>query len=203
MKKKILEMFLQQTPNYINPKVKLEQYLTPATIAADIVFTAYQYEDIMDKTVVDLGCGTGIFAIGAAYANAKKVIGVDIDKDSINQAISFSNNNNLKIDFQINNIFDIDLKADTVLMNPPFGAQKSNKHADRIFVKKALEIGSVVYSLHLTKTLSFIEKLLKSLNAEISFSKDYSFTIKGMYEFHKKLSKKFNVTLLRFHYISD
>ena len=37
-KKKHLEMILEKVPNHPNPKVGLEQYSTPATIAADLVW---------------------------------------------------------------------------------------------------------------------------------------------------------------------
>ena len=64
MKQRQLEILLQQIPKTPTPIPHLEQYMTPATIAADVIFTAYNWGDIQDKFVVDLGCGTGIFAIG-------------------------------------------------------------------------------------------------------------------------------------------
>ena len=45
-KKKHLEMILENVPNHPNPKVGLEQYSTPATIAADLVWNAYGLGDI-------------------------------------------------------------------------------------------------------------------------------------------------------------
>jgi putative methylase len=82
-------------------------------------------------------------------------------------------------------------------MNPPFGAQKSNAKADRKFLKKAFEISSVVYSLHLKKTIFFLEEMIKSLQGEITYQKEYSFPIKWMFEFHTKEVVKYDVTLLR------
>jgi len=61
MKKKELEILLQKVPSFEKPVPHFEQYLTPASIAADIIFTAHQFGDIENKTVIDLGCGTGIF----------------------------------------------------------------------------------------------------------------------------------------------
>ena len=61
MKKKELEILLQGVPSFDKPIPHLEQYLTSASIAADIIFTAHQFGDIKDKTVLDLGCGTSIF----------------------------------------------------------------------------------------------------------------------------------------------
>ena len=61
MKQKGLEIILQKVPTYERPNPLIEQYMTPANIAANIIFTAFQFGDIQDKKVVDLGCGTGIF----------------------------------------------------------------------------------------------------------------------------------------------
>ena len=82
-------------------------------------------------------------------------------------------------------------------MNPPFGAQKSNRWADRRFIEKGFEISKVIYSLHLTKTLDFIEKMILALEGEISYYKKYDFSIKHSYSFHSKKSLKFDVTLLK------
>jgi putative methylase len=82
-------------------------------------------------------------------------------------------------------------------MNPPFGAQKSNRWADRGFIEKAFEISKVIYSLHLSKTIEFIEKMVLSLGGEITYTKNYVFSIKHTYFFHTKKSQDCDVTLLR------
>ena len=197
MKKKELEILLQEVPNYDYPNPYIEQYMTPANIAADIIFTAFGFGDIQDKKVIDLGCGTGIFAYGAKLANAKEVIGIDIDEKVIEIAKDFVKNNNVEINYIAQNIKDVDNKCDTIIMNPPFGAQKSNRWADRDFIEKAFEISKVIYSLHLTKTIEFIEKMVLSLGGEITYTKNYIFTIKHTYFFHTKKSKDCEVTLLR------
>jgi putative methylase len=171
--------------------------MTPANIAADIIFTACQYGDIQDKKVVDLGCGTGIFSVGAKLANAKEVIGIDIDEKSIEIAKDYAEKINEDVKFIAEDVKDVDIKCDTVIMNPPFGAQKSNRWADRRFIEKGFEIAKVIYSLHLSKTLDFIEKMISSLNGEITYYKKYVFPIKHSFSFHNKKSQKFNITLLR------
>lgn len=197
MKKKQLEMFLQQTPNFTNPKPGLEQYQTPAVIAADLLFFAYQHQDIMDKTVVDLGCGTGIFSFGSALLNAKKVVGIDKDEGSIQIANEFAKKHNLEITFLLQDISTVDIAADTVIMNPPFGAQKANVHADQNFLKKALQTAPVVYSLHLSKTVPFLKKFLQKNNAFIDTVLEGSFPLKAQFRFHKKLVENVAVSILR------
>jgi len=197
MRKKKLEIILQKVPSFSKPAPELEQYLTPADIAADIIFIAYQFGDIDDKIVFDLGCGTGIFAVGAALTYAKKIIGFDIDKNCIEIAKKYTKKNNLNIKFEVKDVLDVDGKCDTVIMNPPFGAQKSNLKADRKFIEKGFEISSVIYSLHLSKTINFIDKLVSALGGEINYSKDYTFAIKNIFDFHEKEVVKFDITLLR------
>ncbi len=197
MKQKDLEIILQKVPTYERPNPFIEQYMTPANIAADIIFTAFRFGDVQDKKVVDLGCGTGIFSFGAKLANAKKVIGIDIDEECIKIAKKYSEEVNQEIDFITQAVKDVDIKCDTVITNPPFGAQKSNRWADRAFIEKGFEISKVVYSLHLSKTIPFIEKLVSALNGEISYKKTYLFPIKHTYFFHKKKNENINITLLR------
>lgn len=197
MKQKDLEIILQKVPTYENPNPFIEQYMTPANIAADIIFIAYGFGDIQDKKVVDLGCGTGIFSFGAKIANAKEVIGIDIDEQAIKIAQNYAENNKEDIKFITKDVKDVDIKCDTVIMNPPFGAQKSNRWADRGFIEKGFEISKVIYSLHLTKTVPFIEKLISSLNGVIYYKKIYLFPIKHTYFFHKKKAENVDITLLR------
>jgi len=197
MKQKELEIILQKVPEFEKPSSKLEQYLTPAGTAANIIFTAYQFGDIKDKVVFDLGCGTGIFAIGAILTGAKRVIGFDIDKIIIEKAKKYAENNKLNVEFIVKDVLDIKEKCDTIIMNPPFGAQKSNLKADRKFIEKGFNISSVIYSIHLKKTIPFIEKMILSLKGEITFYKNYIFPLKHTYNFHEKRAVDYEVSLLR------
>ena len=197
MKKKELEIILQKVPSFEKPSPSLEQYLTPAGIAADIIFIAYQFGDIDDKIVFDLGCGTGIFAFGAVLTGAKKVIGFDIDKNCIEIAKKYAKKNNLNVKFVVKDVSDIKEKCNTIVMNPPFGAQKSDRKADRKFIEKGFEIASVLYSLHLSKTVPFIDKMVSSLGGCITYSKDYVFPIKHSFDFHEKKVVNYGVSLLR------
>jgi putative methylase len=197
MKKKDLEIFLEKVPNFPDPKINLEQYKTPAYIAADMLYQAFLKEDIQDKCVLDLGCGTGIFAVGASMLHAKNVKGFDIDEACILQAIQFAKDHQLDLSFTVTDIEDVDQKGDTAIMNPPFGAQKKNKHADRIFMKKALSLCPVVYSLHLEYTWPFMQKLIRALQANTMIVASYQFPIKGSYFFHKHLVSSVPIILLR------
>ncbi|MCK5112196.1 MAG: methyltransferase [Thermoplasmatales archaeon] len=197
MKKKELEILLQKVPLPNNPIPNLEQYMTPASIAADIIFTAHQFGDIENKIIIDLGCGTGIFSVGAALAGAKKVTGIDADKDVVTIAKEYAKKNNLGIKFMVNDVKNVQTKCNTVIMNPPFGAQKGNQKADRKFIEKGFDISKILYSIHLKKTIPFLEKMISSLGGSITYRKDYVFPIRWTFEFHDKEVVYYDVTLLR------
>ena len=79
MRKRELEIRLQSVRTFEEPSSALEQYMTPATIAADMLFEAYSRGDIQGLKVVDLGCGTGMLSIGSALLGAGMVVGFDAD----------------------------------------------------------------------------------------------------------------------------
>ncbi|MFW6144011.1 MAG: METTL5 family protein [Candidatus Natronoplasma sp.] len=193
IKKKDLEMKLEDIPSHPDPSPSLEQYTTSSHIAADVLFTAYVNEDIFGKVVADLGCGTGIFALGSAYLGAEKVIGVDIDEKAVETAERVAEDWSLLdvIDFEVKDIDGYRTKVDTVIMNPPFGAQ--DKGADISFLEKAFEVAERVYSLHNAKTMDFLKKFIKDHGYCVFWEKRYMFDIYHMFEYHTKEKEVFEV----------
>ncbi len=142
-----LERFISTIKPNPSPKARLEQYTISEQVAADILyFAAYTNGDIIGKTVLDLGCGTGRLALGASFLGAKTVVGIDVDKAAIIVASEITETQKLNADWIIGDITAIAGTFDTVLQNPPFGVQK--RGADRKFLEKALNIGCSIYSLH-------------------------------------------------------
>lgn len=196
-KKKHLEMAIQKVPKHPNPKVDLEQYSTPATIAADLLWNAYSLGDIADKKVMDLGCGTGIFAIASKLLGAASAIGVDIDKDSTDLASSYCGD----VDFICSDICDLenDFDVDTIFQNPPFGSQKNaKKGADLKFISKAIELSpKVLYSFHMASTEEFLISYFEKNDLEITHIFRYNFPIPKIYEFHTRESANVEVIAIR------
>lgn len=196
-KKKHLEMVIQKVPKHPNPKVDLEQYSTPATIAADLLWNAYSLGDIADKKVMDLGCGTGIFAIASKLLGAASAIGVDIDKDSTDLASSYCGD----VDFICSDICDLenDFDVDTIFQNPPFGSQKNaKKGADLKFISKAIELSpKVLYSFHMASTEEFLISYFEKNDLEITHIFRYNFPIPKIYEFHTRESANVEVIVIR------
>ena len=201
-RKKHLEMRLQNIPSHPNPKVNLEQYTTPSVIASDLVWNAFSLGDIDGKNILDLGCGTGIFAIASALMGANLAVGVDIDDDSINLANEFSFNlnvDNLKFIQSDISDFNCEFNVDTVFQNPPFGSQrKADSGQDLKFVKKAIELKSnVLYSFHMASTEDFLINFYSENNLDISHIFRYNFPIPKIYDFHTKENQNVNVIVIR------
>ncbi len=196
MKKKALEIKLQELEPYAS-KAGLEQYGTPTGIAADILHIAYANCDIEGRKVVDLGCGNGIFAIGAKLLGAMEVVGVEVDPGALRVAERNMERMGVQVELVESDIEDFGLRCDTVLQNPPFGAQKGHKHADMVFLKKAFEVAPVVYSLHLSKTKDFVLRNIELFGATVTMTKSYKFQIPHTYAFHRKDKMDFEVTMVR------
>ena len=196
-KKKHLEMAIQNVPSHPNPKVDLEQYSTPAVIASDLLWNAYSLDDIVDKKVMDLGCGTGIFAIASMLLGATSAVGVDIDKESIDLASSYCGD----VDFICSDICDLenDFDVDTIFQNPPFGSQKNaKKGADLKFISKAIELSpKVLYSFHMASTEEFLISYFEKNDLEITNIFRYNFPIPKIYEFHTRESANVEVIVIR------
>ncbi|WP_458454353.1 METTL5 family protein [Methanobrevibacter sp.] len=201
-RKKHLEMRLQSIPSHPKPKVGLEQYTTPSVIASDLVWNAFSLGDIEDNVIVDLGCGTGVFAIASALMGANSSVGVDIDEDSIALALSVKDKLNVdNVDFVVSDICDFNqpLDADTVFQNPPFGSQRrAESGQDLKFVKKAISLDpKVLYSFHMASTEEFLIKFYSDNNLEITHIFRYNFPIPKIYDFHSKEKADVDVIVIR------
>jgi len=192
MRKKHLEMLLEQLSGFKSPKPEREQYATPATVAAELLHFAFMHGDITD-TVYDLGCGSGILAIGAKLLGAEKVIGFDDDIDVLETARANAKRLGVDVEFVCSGIDEVCGKARTVVMNPPFGAQV--KGSDRPFLRKALELSSVVYSIHNAGSTEFIKKFISP--SVITEHKLIDFPIKRTFRFHTKEIQVIKVEIYR------
>ena len=159
MKLKKLEMTLQQLKGFLRPRAALEQYQTPAPLAARLLYHALMKGDIAGRAVTDLGCGTGMLAIGAALLGAGPVTAVEIDEEAVRVGKANAGMLNADVEFIIADVKNPALpgrigRCDTVVMNPPFGAQKA--HADRPFIDCALAIAPVTYSIFNAGSIPFV-----------------------------------------------
>jgi putative methylase len=199
MKLKNLEMMLQRLDGFRKPRAALEQYQTPAPLAARLLFHALMKGDIEGKCVCDLGCGTGVLAIGAALVGAESVTGIEIDEKAVEVARANADLLDAEVTFIAADVKDPGLPAragpcDTVVMNPPFGAQKA--HADRPFIDCAITLAPVTYSIFNAGSAQFV-KAYTAQKAEITEKIGGAFPIKRTFAFHTKDVQEIEVEILR------
>ena len=194
MRKKDLEIRLQSVRNFEDPDPALEQYMTPATMAADILFEAYRSGDVEGMKVLDLGCGTGMFSIGAWMLGAGMVRGYDISDSALSVARRNASDMGADVEFLKSRIENVDEGADTVFMNPPFGCQ--NRNADRPFLKKAMEISECVYSIHMADTVDFVREFCEAEGRSVVSSKIYKYEIPHTFSFHTKTKMTVDVAVV-------
>ena len=192
--KKYLEIFLEGVPDFHDPSPALEQYITPAPIAADLIYTAYFSGHIDGKDVVDLGCGTGMLSAGAALLGGR-VAGVDIDKNAVDLAENFFAERRLEAAFLCADVAEFGERCDTVVMNPPFGAQK--KHADRKFIDKSCEIANFIYCICLKENERFVMNRYDENGFEVEKLEEHKLPLMRRFNFHTKARVDYSVSILR------
>lgn len=202
MRLRDLEITLESIERSGEYEVSLEQYPTPSRIASAILFAAQmEHGDIIDKTVIDLGCGDGIFALGAALLGAQRVIGIDVQSKALK--VSQMNSRLLgtegTVDWVLGDVSSLQLHClvDTVVSNPPFGVKK--RGADLRFLRKAISIADVTYSVHLSgdKNRIFLEKEVENLGARVTQIETFQFPIGKLFDYHRKQVHMVDVDLYR------
>lgn len=199
--RKKLEIQLQELENFVEPTPGLEQYpITPRGASILLSIISNTYNDIQDKRIGDLGCGTGILAIGAALLGAKEVIGVDIDERQLNIAAknALKLNINDKIQWLRIDIQDFSKSLDVIIQNPPFGVQMKPS-LDTIFLKQAIKNAKIIYSIHKSgdKNRSHLQNFIKNQGANIDAVIPIEISIPHLFEFHRKKQHLIRIDLYR------
>jgi putative methylase len=195
-----LERVLLQIEPHPSPRAYLEQYTVPVHVASEmLLLAAYTNDDVVGRTVVDLGCGTGRLAIGAAVLGAEKTVGIDIDGLAVRKAKESAEHLDLqsRMSWIAGDIDVLHGQFDTALQNPPFGVQK--RTADRRFLLKALEVASTIYSLHKSgeSTRVFIKRFIEANEGKVTSIFQMKLNIPRMFKFHTKRTHEINVDLYR------
>ena len=195
MKQRELEILLQKVKPHPSPSPTLEQYQTPARIAAEVLYFAHGKGDLAGKKVLDAGCGTGIFAIGAKLLGAEEVIALDLDEAALGVAMANAQALGVDIGLLTVDVADFPEPCDTVIQNPPFGSQK--RHADAPFLEHALHIAGAVYTFHNGETEAWVAERAAALGGEVTDRLRFAFPIPHTFEFHRKEVVAVPVTLFR------
>ncbi|MHA2326178.1 MAG: METTL5 family protein, partial [Promethearchaeota archaeon] len=199
----------QNTKAFTNPKIELEQYCINASSAVDILFFAgFEYNDIKNRFVVDLGSGTGRLSIASAFLRANSVLSVDLDYNALHTLKENVYNLGLEnIIFPLCiHVRDLEIPSKpvfqnlkiTTIMNPPFGVKK--RTADRVFLKTAFSFSKVVYSIHLAgeKVIKFIHEFSERFNWHIDNYFPHKMNLERSFQFHTEKTRMVDVNVFRF-----
>ncbi|WP_049982208.1 METTL5 family protein [Halorubrum sp. BV1] len=200
--KRSLAAKLGVVTGFENPQAALEQYPTPPELAAHVVHLADLHDDIDGRTVLDLGTGTGMFALAAALRGPARVIGVELDREALTTATE--NDRRVAASAPVHWI-----QADatrlpltvpdpvTVVMNPPFGAQDGNRNADRGFLSTASRIADVSYSVHNAGSREFVEAFAADEGGEVTHAFAADFAIDAQFDHHTETSREIDAEVYR------
>ncbi len=187
--KRALERRLADLAAFRTPRVELEQYATPADLAAQLVHLADLQGDL-DRPVVDLGCGTGVLALGAALRGPPRVVGVERDRSALD--VARENERTLEppvgVDWLCADAARPPLAPldATVIMNPPFGAQRGRRHADRAFLAAAADLAVVSYSVHNADSRGFVEAFAADNGGTLTHAFEASLSLDRQFPFHDR-----------------
>lgn len=193
--------FIKTIPTFKTPKVLLEQYSLPSDLISFILVITKG--DLMNKNVVDLGCGTGRFTLPIAKYFTHRVFGVDSDIAVINQLLKSINKYTLNVDLLNASVeflepFQWKILFQTTIMNPPFGTKR--RGIDQAFLKKALAFSDVVLSIHKSSKRSreLWTKIGKAHRKHVEILATIVFPIARTFHFHQKEDHNVMVDLIRF-----
>ena len=203
-----VESELQRLSMFDDPKFELEQYFTPPNIAAQILNRVNMEIDLRGKSVLDLGCGSGVLGLGAKCFGADRVLGVDIDGKALR--VARNNLDSMALDGDTVKYLELDIKNmtkedlpenwkefDVVISNPPFGTR--NCHIDHIFFKKGLLFADIVYSVHKSSTRKFWEAQAKEMQVDMELIMPrLHFPIQRTFKFHKYDMRPTVVDVIKF-----
>jgi len=189
-----LVLRLAKLPGLPRPDPSLEQVPTPPERAAELLLAAWHRGDIEGRSVADLGSGTGVLALGAALLGAGRVEGWEVDPTAVEIARQWAVRWTLPAEFHAAEVREASGPADTVVMNPPFGAQRAG--ADREFWTAAFRLRPRrVYAFALTASRSFIARRANEADARIVDLHPVPWELPALFPHHRAPSRSLKVDL--------
>ena len=125
---------------------------------------------------------------------ANVVRGYDISRSALDVARKNIELLNVDVELMECDITEVNDRADTTFMNPPFGCQ--NRRADRPFLDKAMELSDSIYSIHMADTLDFLNEYIESKGREIVAYATYKYNIPHTFTFHRKEKKEVDIVVV-------
>jgi putative methylase len=201
MDRRELERRLDAVAGFDSPRAALEQYPTPPDVAAHLLHVAAMQGDLADRTVVDLGAGTGVLALGAALLGPARVVALERDADAIDTGRANAERVRSPVPVEW-------VRADatrpplsvtdaTVVANPPFGAQTGQEGADRAFLAAASAVSRVSYTLHNAGSRDFVESFAADHGGTVTHAFRVRFDLERQFAFHTDERREIDALAVR------
>lgn len=186
-----------------------------------MIYTAQtHYDEIENHSLIDLGIGTGMLSIASCLFGAEHIFGFDCDPD----ALQLCQANVKEFEFEFHSKIDLiqtdlrrvrlpidfnRIRADTVIMNPPFGTKpfSTSKEDEDEFCSTGIDMHFLqharhlarhsIYSLHKSSTREHILKKAKDWNMKMDVLAVMQFDISKLEKkrFDRKTSTASNAPL--------
>lgn len=186
---KELEIRVQLIHGFSKPKLRLEQYITPAKLIASIVWLSFIRGEL--GRVVDIGCGPGGFAIASSLLGSYSIC-IDVDPDAVEDCVD--NSRELDVDAAV---MDALLPAirdgfnATCFANPPFGIW-SRKGIDVEIVKSSMSFCNIIYSIHKSSAATAVTRKTRGNIVDTS-----TLLIPHVYSHHRRIKYPIDVIVIR------
>jgi len=199
--RRALERRLEDVRPFEEPTAALEQYPTPADVAAHLLHLADIQNDL-DRTVLDLGAGTGVLALGAACRRPPRVLALDCDPDAVR--VARENERRLDpptgVEWIRGDVTTLPIRRSeetTVVANPPFGAQDGARGADRPFLTAAADLAAVSYTFHNAGSREFVEAFAADRGGDVTHAFAVAFDVDRQFQFHDADRRTLDVEAFR------
>jgi len=166
------------------------------------VTEAYLRNDVKNRYIADLGCGTGRISIASAFMGAERVLCIDLSCHDLETV------NILSKEFELDHVIDIVcwdvnkeifVNVDTTIMNPPFGVYR--RGYDLLFLNRAFSISRrSIYSIHKynKESIELIFERADRRGFEANVLGVYDMEIPAIFETHRRRIYRFKVAVLYF-----
>ncbi|KLI23021.1 50S ribosomal protein L11 methyltransferase [Brachyspira hyodysenteriae] len=91
------------------------------SLALEMIYEYSNNNDIVSKSIADIGCGSGILSLFAYKLGARNITSIDIDNDAVHCTLDNADYNSIKLDNVIlgnaRDLINMNLKFDLVIAN--------------------------------------------------------------------------------------
>ncbi len=160
------------------------------TLSTKILLEFLKTLEIKNRTLLELGCGTGIIALSAASKGAK-VTASDINPVAISCLYTAAQKNNLKLNIIHSDLFDAieQPQFDFIIINPPYYPKEPKSDKEKAwFCGQNFEYFKKLF-LQLSSHVAHAE-IIMILSEDCNFEKIKSLAIENKMMLKKRFEKK-------------